>query len=136
MNEYSKKAWEALFNPPGYGSLLPGPRVEMLEVPTWVDNAYELVVPVDTPEVNIAFADGGGANTLTITLPASAKCVGKTITLRLAQTGTVCIIAVANVLSGFGSEDAANGVYVLHAITVGGTVVWAPTVVAAIETNT
>lgn len=135
MNDATKKAWEALFSPPGYGSMLPGPRVEVLAAPAWVDNAFALDVPVDTPEVNIAFADGGAANTLTVNLPTSLKCVGKTMTLSLTQSGTACIIVINGVLATYGSEDASNGVYVLHAVTVSGAVVWVPTIPTAIVTN-
>ena len=135
MSEQSTSAWEALFAPAGYGSLLPGPVVHQSAVPDFVDNAAELVIPTDTPEVVVDCVDAGDANTLTITLPTSLKNLGKKMVLILNQTtseGTICTVAVANVLTGYGSDDAANGVYVLEGIQVDSAVVWAPIALTAI----
>lgn len=135
MNEYVKKAWEALFAAPGYGSILPGPAIIVAEVPDFVDNAAELTVPTDTSEINISFVDAGAANTYTIALPTSLKNIGKSMVLVIAQSAdadAVCTIALTGVMDTFGSDDAANGVYVLHAVQVDGAIVWAPTEVAAI----
>jgi len=131
MNENVKKAWEALFAPPGNGSLLPGPRVEMLTPPTFVDNAYTVTVPADTPEVNIAFAEGGAANTLTIALPTALKCLGKKMVLVVAQTAgedAVCTIAVTGLHASYdtAAADIANGIYLLEAVQVSGAIVWLP----------
>jgi len=125
MNDQAKKAWEALLASAGYGSLLPGPRVVVTD-PTFVDNAAEVVVPVDTPEVVINLTDAGASNTLTITLPTSLKCIGKAMVLSITQAGEACTIALANILEGYGSDEAAGGVYLLQAVQVGGGVVWIP----------
>ena len=135
MNEYVKKAWEKLFNPPGSGSLVPGPRIDMLEAPEWVDEAYELVVPPDTPEVNAAFANDSASDILTITLPTSLVCLGKKIVVTLNMSGTPCEVNIANVMSGMGGDPVVNGTYILHAVQVSGAIVWAPVALTALASS-
>jgi len=131
MNENVKRAWEALFAPPGNGSLLPGPRVDITEVPDFVDDAATLSVPADTPEVRVAFAGAGADNTYTIALPTSLKCLGKSMTLTVAQTAgedAVCTIAITGLHADYdtAAADIANGIYLLKAVQVSGAIVWLP----------
>ena len=127
MNEQVSKTWGAIFAPPGRGSLLPGPSILVSTAPEWDDDdAYTLNVPPDTGQVAIVLANAGAGNVLTVALPTDKVCVGKIMLLAIDQSATACEVKVTGVLSPLGSDNAANGVYLLVGLMVANSVSWVP----------